>query len=278
MDAFQKKLRVVALLFTAICVCGCMEVEEQYRISRDGKTDARIVFKIDPQYESLILSDLDRKLRSDLPTGMKVDSTQRINGKAAVIVEGQGMALSTISADDQPMQLVESQAGFLRKRYAFTVNAAKPPDIPIPHRLRVTLPGSIEQTNGRKIDSDTVEFDLSNARRGSRFQVTSTALGFSFGSSGDAVPNSTAGITAGWLLPVSLCAIALGALAIGAGRIVGRRPATASLPSAVPVSDAATPAAQPQGGIAPLRIYCSECGKPQAVTRKFCAACGASLS
>ena len=269
--------KVIAALATALFISGCMEIEEQYRLSSDGKADARIVIKVDPQYESLVLPELKKKLGTVLPPGMKLDASQRIDGKAAIVITGEGLELATIGADDQPMRFSASPAGFLQQRYRFALSAAQAPDIQIPHRVRVTLPGSIEQTNGRKIESDTVEFDLTNARRGAQFQATSTGFAFSFASSGAAAPRGQTTTT--WLLPGSLVAIVLGSILLAAGWMMGKKTATsadASRAAPVPMEIASPPSTA--GVPDAARVFCSECGAPQAATRRFCSDCGAQLT
>ena len=269
--------KVIAALVTALFMSGCMEVEEQYRLSSDGKVDARIVMKVEPQYESLVLPELKKKMRADLPPGMKLDASQRIDGKVAIVITGEGLELATISSDDQPMRFSAAPAGLLQQRYRFTLNAAKAPDIPIPHRVRVTLPGSIEQTNGRKIESDTVEFDLTNARRGAQFQATSTGFALSFGSSSKAAPQGQT--TTAWLLPGSLVAIVLGSIVLVARWMMGKKTATsadASRAAPVPMASASPPS---MAGVPDAaRVFCSECGTSQAATRRFCSDCGAPLT
>jgi len=288
MNSIRQSGRVLALIGLGLVLCGCIEVEEQYRISRDGKADARILIKVDPEYEALVLPELEKRMREEPPPGMKIDSSQRIDGKAAILIEGQGLDLATLNTGDQPMQLVESSAGFLKKRYTFSVSAGKRPDVPVPHRLRVTLPGSIEQTNGRKIDSETVEFDLTNARRGTRYQATSTAFALSLSSGGSHAnanspkPSSWAvgsgAASPAWLLPMSIGAIVLGVISFVVGWVVKRR-ATAAQMMASPPQLAAVAQRQASDGGPPLSsVFCSECGVAQEATRKFCTGCGAKLS
>lgn len=292
MELIRHGCRALVLFALALYLCGCIEVEERYRISRDGKADARVVIKVDPQYESLVLPELEKKIREEPPTGMKIDSSQRIDGKAAILLEGEGLDLATISASEFPMQLIVSSAGFLKKRYLFSVNVTKRLEIPVPHRLRVTLPGTIEQTNGKKIDSDTVEFDLTNARRGARYQASSDAFGLSFlsGGSGAAATAPTAvggssnsnAATPAWLVPASLGAIILGAVLLTVHWF--RRARAASVPVALATQDAVA-AARTGGAIGgsvdvppQAQIFCSECGAQQSAARRFCSQCGTVLA
>lgn len=281
----SRLVRGLTLLAMVIFLGGCLEIDEHYHISRDGKADARIIFKIDPQYESLLLPELDKKLRASLPPEMKVDSSQRIDGKAAVVVEGQQLDLATLSSSDQPMRLTIAQAGFLKKQFLFTVTAGKTPELPIPHRLTVSLPGSIERSNGRKVDSNSVEFDLTKARRGTSFQAASTAFAFGVGSntSGIGGPVTTAdagGANAArsWATPTLLGAVAL-CVVLAVGAVAWKR-RTVSIVGQDGIAESAAPSTTSSAPHVTRSCanFCDACGAPQASTLKFCSKCGATLT
>ncbi|MDE2397677.1 MAG: zinc ribbon domain-containing protein [Burkholderiales bacterium] len=277
-------------------LAGCIEVDEQYKVGRNGKADSRVVVTIDPAYESVVFPAVKKKLQEDPPPpGITVDSSQRIDGKAAVVMEGKGIDLGNTNATLQPMQLTESSGGFLRKRYTVTVRVVRQPDVPIPHRLRISLPGSIEHSNGKQVDAETVEFDLTHARVGALYQVSSTALALPFLSGespanqgpqtaapGPEGPGSTA---SRWILPASLGVLAVAVLAFIGWWFVRRRPRAVSAATATAT---ATASPSPSAGFVAQqvdprppqreRIFCSECGAPQEATRKFCTECGAGLS
>jgi hypothetical protein len=269
----------------AICLCGCLEIDEQYRISRNGKADARIVFKIDQQYESILLAELDKKLRAALPPEMTVDSTQHIDGKAAIVVEGEQIDLAVLSSIGQPMRLAVLPVGFLKKRYIFSMTAGNAPDFPIPHRLKVSLPGSIDQANGRRMASDTVEFDLTTAHRGESFQAAATAFVLGIGPDVPVVGTTNmnynfdgAKAARNWILPTMLGAFVLGTvLAVGGWIwkkrsliIAGQRDLHAFESNSLPRHVSQAPRSHAK--------FCDGCGAPHSLAQKYCAVCGAFLT
>lgn len=278
--------RVALLVAMLVPIVACMEVEETYNYDRSGIAQAKVVLKIDPQYEAALLPDLEGKLRQNTPEGITIDSTQRIDGKAALIVTAGSAAAATqlISDANRSSEFKASDAGFLKQRYEYRLRVIKRPDLPIPHKVRVTLPGSIERTNGLKMTDDTVEFDLTNARRGAVFSVTSTGFAFAFpggkstsaslGAAATSPPPASA-----WLLPMSSVAIVAGALLLVAGWFAGRK---RKLSEGVTPSDdasAITPPIATEADAPPQRqVFCSECGSGQAAMRKFCSNCGAGLA
>lgn len=267
---------IFALL--ALCLGGCIEIEEARRFDPNGEAHLYLVIKVDPQYESLVFHDLDRQLRADAPPGVRIDSSQRIDGKAAFVIEADGPAAAELGAKEYPAALSISSGGFMKRRYDYRVSVSRTPQMPIPHRLRVTLPGSIEQTNGSKISGDTVEFDLTHARRGATFTVSSMAWAFDFGGTGS--PSALSGVANdGWLLPASLALIGAGIVALAIGLIRRRRSPKVAVPLATSVSqprDTATVATS-ESGVAGGTLFCTECGAKNPSSRRFCSACGQAL-
>ena len=149
--------------------------------------------------------------------------------------------------------------------------------IPFPHRAVVSLPGSIESVlGGKKIASDTVEFDLTHAKPGDVFAVTSTAFAFGLGSGGATAAASANPGTAAWLIPLSVGSIGAGVALLLTGWFRSRQAARAndSLPSFAPPT-AATHAPMPAEEAASQ--FCTECGAANTVGRRFCGQCGHAM-
>lgn len=87
----------------------------------------------------------------------------------------------------------------MRRKYEYRMLVTKSPEMPVPHRIKVTLPGSIAQTNGTKLSDDTVEFDVTTARRGSSFFAASTGFALSFSGAPPRGANAARAGSMNWL-------------------------------------------------------------------------------
>lgn len=275
MTNIAKRWCTALLLSLLACLFGCVEIEDHLRVHDDGSFDFKGTIKIDPQYEALVLPQMKQEMSKQLPPGARVDYSQRIDGKAAVVVEAEGAAAAAMIKDGSTTITV-SDAGFMKKRYEYRDTIVKTPEMPVPHRSVVTLPGSIESVSGgKKTADDTVEFDSTHAKRGTVFTATSTAYAFSLGG-GAAATNGANGGTTAWLMPLSIASVCAGALLLLTGRLRSRREAQGAMPvPSMPSEQAAPPL--PAAAEEAATVFCTECGTPNAAGRKFCGQCGHAL-
>ena len=274
----EKRWLMVVLLSMLAYLCGCIEVEQRFRVHDDGSVSIRGTMKIDPQYEALMLAEMKKDLPKKMPPGVRLDFSQRIDGKAAVLYEADGAAAAALLKEEGSTTITVSDGGLLKKRYEYREVVSRVPEIPFPNRLTLSLPGSIESvTGGKKIASDTVEFDQTHAKRGDVFGATSMAFAFGLGSGGTAAAASVASPdTATWLVPVSIGSICAGVALLLTGWLRARQAARsggATTAAAAPTHTLREPA--PLKEVA--RVFCTECGSPNAAGRKFCSKCGHAL-
>ncbi len=266
------------LLGMVACLSGCIEVEQRIRVHDDATVSVKATIKIDPQYEALVLPEMKRELSKKAPPGARLDFSQRIDGKAAVVIEADGAAAAAMLKEDGSTTITVSDGGFMKKRYEYREIVTRVPEIPVPTRSVVSLPGSIESvTGGKKTASDTVEFDQTHAKRGDMYAATSTAFAFSFGGGGtNAAAVASRGMAA-WLIPTSIGSIFAGVALMLTGWLRSRQAARSGTSSG-PIVAAPALAAH---GHAPAEdgasVFCSECGAPNAAGRKFCGQCGHAM-
>lgn len=268
----------VVLLSMAASLCGCIEVEQRLRVHDDGSVSLKGTMKIDPQYEAMVLPKLRAELTKKAPPGFRIDFSQRIDGKAAVVYEADGAAAAAMMKEEGSTTITVSDGGLMKKRYEYREVVQRVPEIPFPNRLMLSLPGSIESvTGGKKTADDTVEFDQTHAKRGDVFAATSTAYAFSLGRANNIASGAANPGQAAWLMPVSVGAICAGLALLLTGwlrsRQAARRPvaAPAAIATPRPVSRVPNPVEQVASG------FCTECGAPNVVGRKFCGKCGHAL-
>lgn len=270
-------IRALSLSAVAVLASGCIEIEQRVKVHDDATVSVKATIKIDPQFEALVMPQMKTDLPKKAPPGVKLDFSQRIDGKAAIVMEADGEAASAMLKEDGSTTITVSDGGFMKKRYEYREVVTRTLDMPVPIRSIVSLPGSIESVSGgTKTSSDTVEFDETHAKRGTVFSATSTAFAFSFGGGTASASRGAASGNASWLMPASVASIVLGAGLLFTGWIKARSAAQAgaSLPTrAAPL--AAAVASAPVDEVAP--VFCSECGARNATGRKFCGQCGQAM-
>ena len=266
----------LVLLGAASALCGCVEVSEHISVRTDGSLAVRAVVKIDPEFEDLVLSKMKSEAAKKLPAGARIDFSQRIDGKATIIIEAEGEAADQMRKEDGSTTITVSDAGLFTKRYEYREIVQLVPPMPFPNHAVIVLPGSIEHvTGGRKVANDTVEFDRTRAKRGDSFVATSTAFALNFGDGRAAAFDITSVSSATWLLPTSVASIIVGAglLAIGWFRARSAR-GLRVVPVTVAAIDSSAEAPATEGVLA---VFCTECGAVNSAGRKFCSQCGHAL-
>ena len=277
MSIIAKRWCMAVLLSTVAGLCGCIEAEERVRVHEDGSFSVKATMKIDPQYEAMVLPAMKEELKKKLPPGARIDFSQRIDGKAAILIEADGAAAADMLREDGSTTITVSDGGFMKKRYEYRETVKLTPEIPFPRRAVISLPGSIESViGGKKTASDTVEFDQTHAKRGDVFAVTSTAFAFSVGSGGTTAAIVASAGTAAWLVPASIGSICAGLALLLTGWFRSRRAARRSAArSIIAAQMLASAGLMPADAVAAL--FCTECGTPNAAGRKFCGKCGHAL-
>lgn len=266
-----------ALVIVVVLLYGCVEVNEQIRIHDDGSLSFKATIKVDPQYEAMVLPKLQSELQKKTPKGVRLDFSQRIEGKAAVIIEADGEPATQIKMEDGSATLSITPDGFMKRRFTYTETVLKTPEYPFSDREVITFPGALDSvTNGKKVSSDTVEFDRTYAKRGDVFSATSVVYALNFGSSQTASAGVTVPGTPGWLIPTSIGSILAGVALWLTGWIRSRRSSRGS--DSTPVDLTSMPMIAEHGQVDKVEtVFCSECGASNTANRKFCSHCGQAL-
>ena len=271
--------RRIVLLGIVACLYGCMEVEQRVQVNEDGSISLKVIMKIDPQDEAAALAalreELTTKKRTELPAGTRVDFSQRVDGKAAVIMEVDGASALEMLQIQGATTITVRDGGFMKKRYEYKETVAGRSEVPF--RAVIRLPGSIESvTGGKKTADDTAEFDLTHANKGDKIAVTSTAFTFNLGSVDTATAAMANTGTTTWLMPASIGSIFAGMVLLLTGWFRSRK-ATRAVGARQTVA-APTPAVRGPNWVDEVAsVFCTECGAPNAAGRKFCSTCGHTL-
>lgn len=270
------RIRVLLSCVMLLLACGCIEVEQRVKVHQDGTAAYRATIKIDPQFEALVLPQMKDDLPKKAPPGVRLDFSQRIDGKAAVVIEADGAAADAMLKEDGSTTITVSDSGFMKRRYEYRGVVTRAIDVLVPMRSVVSLPGSIESVSGgTKTASDTVEFDLTDVKRGDVFSATSTAFVFSLGRGGVGPSNDSVPGTASWLMPASVVLIVFGVAVLLMGWLKARTTVEASGPPGNVAAPA--PTVDHSAVNDTSRVFCSECGAANAAGCKFCGQCGRAM-
>lgn len=240
-----KKILCFLLAGIVLFLSGCVEVKELLTIKADGSAESMLSFIVQKDFAALVVPDLERRVKKDAPDA--VVTVQEVeSGNTAIVSQRTVKNLSELRNDTRGYECKIEKDGTSRTRYIF--NGRWRINDPVPVEVTVKFPGEVDETNGEKIDSQTVRWkfetgaNIWGGRGGKTLTATATATAF----------------------PVVIVGIGVGALLLvvaGLGFFSLRRKKSDGSPVAQ---------AQPQEG----EVFCTECGVRQSAHVKFCTSCG----
>lgn len=251
----MKRIIGFLLLSFGLLLSGCVEIKDHITFNADGSGESAFSLLIYKDFIELV-PQMKMSLAKEFPrANVSVEDDE--SGNKAVVGRQPFKNISEYRNSLYVYKLTVQNVGSLRKQYAFEALRTRKrlgPAVPVPVEIMVTFPGSIEATNGEKVDSRTV-----------RWQWVA-------GPGGEEIGNLTATATA---MSASPLVIGVGAgivvllLLAGGVFLVWRRkkPAVASGPSQ-PVASSVSSAPEDAG------VFCTECGARQPAAVKFCTSCG----
>ena len=178
----------VVLAGLLLLLSGCMEVKENITINRDGSGRSDVTIVVYRDYAALVVPALREGFSKHMPgTQLKVEHDQR-TGNEILSYSIEFSDASQIKEGLKRYSLAHASGGLFQTRYTFEGRASAAEhskqtfeapkfDVPIPFEVTVRLPGSIDQTNGEKVDSNAVRWQWVGEKGGGNLTVTSTAFG-----------------------------------------------------------------------------------------------------
>ncbi|MBU2537810.1 MAG: zinc ribbon domain-containing protein [Proteobacteria bacterium] len=244
----SKKILYFLLAGIILLFSGCVEVKELVTIRADGSADSMLSIIVQKEFAALVVPDLERQVKKEAPDAV-VTVKEVESGDTAIVSQRTVKNLSELRDDARGYDCKIEKDGTSRTHYIF--NGRWHLNDPVPVEVTVKFPGKVDETNGEKIDSQTVRWKFETGAKiwGGRGGVTLTAT-----ATATTLPLVVIGIGAGILL---LAAVGLGVFCL-------RRKKSGSTPVA------SSPAMQTQED----GVFCTECGTQQSATVKFCTSCG----
>lgn len=245
----QKKILYFLLAGIVLFLSGCVEVKELITIKADGSAESMLSLIVQKDFAALVVPDLERQIKKDAPNAV-VSVKVVESGNTAIVSQRAVKHLSELRDDARGYDCKIEKDGASRTRYIF--NGRWLLNDPVPVEVTVKFPGEVDETNGEKIDSQTVRW---------KFETGANA----WGGNGSATLTATATATA---FPVVIVGIGVGALLLvvaGLGFFFLLRKKNNG-----PVISGPVAQAEPQEGA----FFCTECGVRQSAKVKFCTSCG----
>lgn len=246
MNGFQglKNGLLIRLVFT-ILIClvltSCLEVKQKININKDGSGSTKLEIAI--QKELLFDPQAIPKVKNELQKeGWNILGDREKEGKHIITAGRKYKNISELTDDEARYEFYSERKGFLKKSYALEIKHLKSSEMPFPYEVSIEVPGDIDETNGTKISSDEIKWNLQGVRRGTRLFVKS---------SGFSIPGF-----------VSVVIVMVGLLLLFVGVVI--------------VSKIIKPAIPPKRVVS-TGIFCTQCGKENLATASFCTNCGQRL-
>jgi hypothetical protein len=224
--------------FLFILLTSCLEVKQGLNINQDGSGDARLEISVQKEWAPQIIS----RLKQNVPKGWNIVEEKEQDGKHTLIFGNKFKDISELSDDESRYTLSIQTESFLKKSYSLEIEQIKTADAPFPYEFTINIPGSITETNGIKVSSNQVKWNLFGIKRGTKLVLKSS----------------------GFLFPSAVIYVALGfgviLLTFIAVKVLKRSKATVSADD-----------------IPSKKIFCTQCGKENLTTATFCTSCGEKL-
>lgn len=174
-NAFKSKrkfLKALLLLCLPLLLTSCLEVKHGININKDGSGEARLEVAVQKEWASQLIP----KLKSDIPKGWSIVEEKEKEGKHVVIINRKFKKISELNDDEARYSFSSERKGFLKKSYILEVAQLKSSDMPFPYEITIKVPGSIDETDGSKISSGEVKWNLQGLRKGTKLSIKSSAF------------------------------------------------------------------------------------------------------
>lgn len=164
-------LRFILLIFIAVGLTSCIEIKQGININKDGSGDARLEVAVMEMWASQAIQEL----KSDLK-GWDVVEEKAKEGKQIVVFGRKFKDISELNDKETKYTFSSERKGFLKKLYSLEVKQLKSSDMPFPYEVTINMPGGIDETDGTKVSSGKVKWNLQGYKRGTKLTVKSSAF------------------------------------------------------------------------------------------------------
>lgn len=234
--------RLAFTILICFILTSCLEVKQKININKDGSGNTRLEIAI--QKEMLFDPQAIPKVKNDLKKGgWNILGEIKKEGKHVITAGRKFKNISELNDEENRYIFSSERKGFLRKSYFLEIKHLKSSDMPFPYEVSIEVPGDIDETNGTKVSSDEVKWNLQGFQRGTKLSVKSSDF---------TIPAF-----------VSIVIVMAGLLLLFVGVVI--------------VSKMIKPGI-PKSRIVSRGIFCTQCGKENPATASFCTNCGQRLN
>ncbi len=229
---------VILFISSFFLLTSCLEVKEAIDINKDGSGNARLEIAVKQELAGAVIPEL----KKNIPKGWNIVEEKVKEGKNFIVFSSNFKDISELNDDEINYSFSSKGKSFLKKDYTLEVKQIKSYDMPFPYEVTIKMPGSITETDGTKISSNEVRWNLVGLNRGTKLVVKSSAL----------------------LLPgavIYIAAAIAGVILIFTITKISKRVKTSVFDTSVPSKT----------------IFCVQCGKENPASAIFCTNCGEKL-
>ena len=167
--------RLVFSILICLVLTSCLEVKQKINIKKDGSGSTKLEIAIqkellfDPQAIPKVKNELQKEGWIILGEGEK-------EGKHIITLGRKFKNISELTDDEARYEFNSERKGFLKKSYALEIKHLKSSEIPFPYEVSIEMPGDIDGTNGTKVSSDEIKWNLQGFRRGTKLSGKSSGF------------------------------------------------------------------------------------------------------
>ncbi len=249
--SFQSlKNRLLTRFIFSILICfiltSCFEVKQKINISKDGSGNTRLEIAVQKEmlFNPRAITEFKNNLKKE---GWNILREVEKEGKLLITAGRKFKNISELNDDKTRYTFSSERKGFMRNSYILEIEHIEDYEIPFPFQYEIStkVPGSVDETNGKKISSNVVKWNLEGLQEGIVLYVRSSAF---------TIP------VLAWLLIFLILMFAVLLLFVGV----------------VIVSKIIKPTI-PKSRVTSRGVFCIQCGKENPAIASFCTNCGHKL-
>jgi len=167
----MKKSFVVEIIFICFFLISCANIKNKININRNGSGTAKLEITI-----SEILLSLDPTIIPNIKNEMTKRGWQVIKEeKNNIVVEMKFKNISQLNDEYMQWTFFSKKKGFLTRLYFLEIELIESKDLElILYEIYIKMPGNIDETNGIKISSSEVKWNLTGLSKGAKLFVKSS--------------------------------------------------------------------------------------------------------
>jgi len=167
----MKKLFVVVIIFMCLFLISCADIKNKISINGNGLGTAKLEITISEILLSLDPTIISKIKDETIKRGWKVVKEEKNN----IVLETKFKNISQLNDEYMQWTFASKKKGFLTRSYFLEIKLIKSIGRELFfYELYVKMPGNIDETNGIKISSSEVKWNLGSFNEGDELFVKSS--------------------------------------------------------------------------------------------------------